>query len=84
MLSKNRAEKTAAAALKSGSYVLFFKKEHNCCTLAQKKNHFLIAISLKKSFKESSNGQVVLLKLFKASKSFCIHIRSYFTVCFTA
>lgn len=84
MLSKNRAEKTASAALKSGSYVLFFKKERNCCTLALKKNHLFIAISLKKSFKDSSNGQVVLLKLFKASKSFCFHMRSYFTVSFTA
>lgn len=45
MLSKNRAEKIAAAVLKSGSYVLILKKEHNHCTLVLK-SHFFLAINL--------------------------------------
>lgn len=51
--------------------------------LSKNLQNFFIAISLKKSFKDSSNGKVMLLKLFKASKSFCFHMRSYFAVCFT-
>lgn len=47
MLSKNRAEKTAAAALKSGFYVLIFKKEHRTLHIGTKKLPSSLQLDLK-------------------------------------